>query len=117
MGRHSQRKANPTNPKPYYGLEEVRQKIDLGAVIIRKNALDTALKDFGWESEDILNAVWKFEEKDFYKSAKSKHDTMITMDFYKATVATEQIYCHFYIADDSEQSILIINSFKQNEDL
>lgn len=96
-------------PKSFYPLEEVKQKIADGKVVINENALGRAYQDFGWESKDILDAYRMLKETDYCKSDRSKMNPFIEIDYYKAYIKGENIYTHFYISGDSD--FLIINSF------
>ena len=48
---------------PYYSLGVVKGLVKTGNILIREKALDSALKDFGWESPDILDALKKIADQ------------------------------------------------------
>lgn len=111
MSKQNKRKI-PPHPKSYYPLEEVKQKIQDGDVVIRENAQKNALKDFGWGKQDIYKMYMMLGKHHFYKSETSKLSPLIVIDHYKAHLSGEDIYTHFYIDDYSNK--LVINSFKQD---
>jgi hypothetical protein len=96
---------------PTYPLKKVRLLIDEDKVVIRENALQSALADFGWKVDDILKALKKLQPRHFCKSEKSMvKNPEVTIDFYKADdIMGEDVYTHFYI----DEGTLIINSFKE----
>lgn len=99
-------------PPNWYPLSEVRNLINKGKYLITANARDSAYRDFGWHSDDIVNAIKKLSPKHFYKTEISKRDSSKAVEVYKARgLNGENIYTHFYI--DDEQKLLIINSFKK----
>ena len=104
-------KSKKTKDAPHYALADVKALIASGSVDIWSNALTSADQDFGWDSADILNALAKLNEGDFYKRDVSPKNRFLVMDFYKATVMNERIYTHFYIDDKLER--LVVQSFKQ----
>ena len=102
--------------KAYYSLKKVRRLVDESKhnpdkVLINPNALETAERDFGWRTPDILNALKKLQPKHFDKSEPSiKRQPSIQIDSYKAVnLMGENIYTHFYIEEDQ----LVVNSFKK----
>ncbi len=96
----------------FYPLSEVRERIAQGKILIRSNALEDARRDFGWEIDDILDAICRLKPKHFHKHARSKVKPPIVLDFYRAQdLNGEDVYTHFYI--DDEDKILVINSFKR----
>lgn len=97
---------------PFYSLPEVKKLVRDGAVLIRRNALDGARDAFGWNSDDILDALRRLQVKHFHKSAVSRINPQRVLDFYKARrLKGENVYIHFYVDDDTGK--LIINSFKE----
>ena len=97
---------------PYYSLGVVKGLVKTGNILIREKALDSALKDFGWEVSDILDALKKLQPKHFYKPGESYFTPKIPFDFYKAyNLKGEDVYIHFYI--DKETELLIVDSFKR----
>ena len=99
-------------PKAYYQLSEVRQYILKGKVRINPNARRDAYRCFGWESEDIIDAILKLQPKYYYKTDASRINPENVIDYYKAKgLKGENVYIHYYIDDESET--LIINSFKE----
>ena len=98
--------------KPFYRLGEVRSLILAGRVCIRRNSSRDARNDFGWDTCDIVDAMSKLQLKHFYKSAASRTDPSVVLDFYKARgLKGEDVYTHFYI--DDRHDVLVINSFKR----
>ena len=96
----------------FYLLYEVKELVSQGKVLIAPNALSTALRDFGWETGDILDALSKLQRKHYYKTDRFEKDIMIELDYYKARpLKGENVYIHFYI--DPDDNMLIINSFKR----
>jgi hypothetical protein len=95
----------------YYELAEVIEKIQNGKLHITKNALDCALKDFGWNIDDIKRAYLKLKPEHYYKNGDAIWNRKIVIDIYKAHINGEDIYTHFFI--DDESNILVINSFKK----
>jgi hypothetical protein len=101
-----------TRPEPFYTLDEVKQKIQEGKVLLRGNALDGARDAFGWDSSDILSALAGLRLKDFQNSDNLKSDSLVVVDRYRAYgLKGENVYTHFYI--DDETGYLVINSFKE----
>jgi hypothetical protein len=99
-------------PEPFYTLDEVKQKIQEGKVLLRGNALDGARDAFGWDSSDILSALAGLRLKDFQNSDNLKSDSLVVVDSYRAYgLKGENVYTHFYI--DDETGYLVINSFKE----
>lgn len=112
MTRPKRKLVKRSYTKSYYQLSEVIQKINDGQVIIRRNALEDAYNQFGWESPDILSAYKKLKNPlHFHKTDASRYIPGVAIDIYKATINGESIYTHFYIDDTSNK--LIINSFKE----
>ena len=112
MGKKWIKRIPIKNPKSHYPLREVREKLSTNKVLIRRNALSYARKDFGWETADILDALKKLRPNHYYKTDPSENKPGIMLDFYRATnLKGENIYTHFYI--DDQTGLLIINSFKE----
>ncbi|TRZ50630.1 hypothetical protein D4S03_06395 [bacterium] len=98
--------------QPRYPLKKIRELVDKEQVTINPNASETALSDFGWETDDILAAIKKLQPKDFHKPDPSIYKSDTIIDIYKAdNLKGEKVYTHFYI--DKETGLLIINSFKR----
>lgn len=96
----------------YYSLAEVKKLVKSGNVLIRQKSQKSARDDFGWELNDILDALKKLQAKHFYKSEESFFEPKIPFDYYKAYgLKDEDVYIHFYI--HSETKLLIIDSFKK----
>lgn len=109
-------------PKPSYPLELVKRKLKSGEYLITFNALQTAWKDFAWETEDIVNCLLKLNDKyyeddpennHFYKADRNLRVSKRAMDFYKAKQIMEgrDVYTHLYIHEETGQ--VIISSFKE----
>lgn len=96
--------------RSYYRLTEIIQKINSGQVLIKKNAIDDAYKQFGWGLSDIKNAYRILKPKHFHKTDISKYITGVAVDAYKVTVNGERIYTHFYV---NKSGFLVINSFHE----
>lgn len=97
---------------PQYPLPEVLLLIQQGKVVIRPDARTDAQNDFGWDTDDILEALSKLKEKHFYKKDVSSRNRWHVYDFYKAYgLCGEDVYMHFFIDDDND--MLVINSFKK----
>jgi hypothetical protein len=96
----------------YYSLAEVKKLVKAGNVLIREKSQKSAREDFGWDFNDILDALKKLQPKDFRKSDESFFEPKIPVDYYKAYgLKGEDVYIHFYI--QSETNLLIIDSFKK----
>ena len=112
MGKKRKTKRFPEKPKSCYPLRQVGEKLSTNMVRIRGNALSSALKDFGWESADIIDALKKLTPDHYDKTDPSEKKPGIMLDFYRAAnIKGENIYTHFYI--DDQTGFLIINSFKE----
>jgi hypothetical protein len=108
------KKVNPIHARtgPYYKIGTVKGLVNEGKVVIRSQALESALNDFGWELVDILDAFKKLQRKHFYKTANSNFIPDLPIDYYKARdLKGEDIYTHFYI--DKETQVLQVDSFKR----
>jgi hypothetical protein len=80
--------------------------------LIREKAREGADKAFGWNSDDILDALMKLQPKHFYKTELSNFEPHFPIDVYKARgIKGENVYTHFYV--DNETNRLIIQSFKE----
>jgi len=99
-------------PKSYYPLTDVLQKINSEQFLIRKNAEDSALDDFGWNRPKIIDVIKLLEERHFCMSIPSNRNAWWVYDVYKARLLGENVYIHLYI--DDTDGILIINSFKED---
>ena len=108
----SKRRKQRTPPKTHYSLTEVLQKISDGEFLLRRNAEDSALADFGWNRPRIIEAIKLLKEKHFCMSITSKRNAWWVYDVYKARLFGENVYIHLYI--DDTNGMLIINSFKED---
>lgn len=110
MKTDSTKKNQAKRSKPYYSLTAAKQLIKQGDVAIRGNALEGAYQDFGWKTDDILDAIRKLKPAHYYKSEPSRMRESLLIDYHKAPeLKGEAVYIHFYIADGR----LIVNSFKK----
>jgi len=99
---------------PEYPLSEVCDLIEQGKVFIYSKARDSARNDFGWDYNDVIQALKKLKKVDFYKRDTSENNAWLVLDFYKAVgLCGENVYTHFYI--DRDENVLVINSFKRIE--
>jgi len=97
--------------KPYYPLSKVKSLVKNDNVQINPNARDLADQDFGWDTNDILDAISKLRLKDFYKTESSRMVSGVMVDTYKAYgLKGENVYTHYYV---NSQNTLVINSFKE----
>jgi len=77
---------------------------------VTDEALYSAEDAFGWNLEDIENALMRLMPKHWYKSEHRFDNPKIWVDYYRArNIMGENIYTHFYVEED----ILIIDSFKE----
>jgi len=77
---------------------------------VTDEALYSAEDAFGWNLEDIKNALMRLMPKHWYKSEPRYDNPKIWVDYYRARdIMGENIYTHFYVEED----ILIIDSFKE----
>jgi len=111
----SKRRKKKSTPKSYYPLTDVLQKINIGQILIRENAIDSALADFGWNRPKIIDAVKLLDERHFCMSITCDRNAWWVFDVYKARLFGENVYIHLYI--DDTDGILIINSFKEDKPL
>ena len=96
--------------QPYYSLSAVKQLVKQRVVDIRGNALEGAYQDFGWKSDDILDAIRKLKPAHYYKSEPSRMRESLFIDYYKVPeLKGEAVYVHFFIVEGR----LIVNSFKR----
>ena len=111
-------------PKPHYPLSTVKGLIRQGEILIRQNAIESALNDFGWTTVEIKKCLLKLNDKyhpddreknRFYKTEDHRNFPHTKMDYYKCQNIMEgmNVYTHFYIHPDSGK--LIISSFKELE--
>ncbi len=112
MSKRKQKRKHIHRPSSFYQLSDVKQKINSGEFLIRKNAEDSALADFGWNRPRIIEAIKLLKETYFCKSIPSKRNAWWVFDVYKARLFGENVYIHLYI-DDADGK-LIINSFKED---
>ena len=115
MPKGKRKRKHVPRPRSYYKLSEVIQKINNGRFIIRQNATQCALEDFGWRTSEIIKAYNLLKAKHFYKTDTSNISPLWVVDIYRARLIGENVYTHFYI-DDTE-GILVINSFKRDQTL
>jgi hypothetical protein len=81
--------------------------------LINPDAVSDALRDFGWEKEDILDAVTKLKPSQCYKSEQYRNIPGCHVDYYRAAgLKGENVYTHFYIHVRTGE--LIINSFHES---
>jgi hypothetical protein len=112
MSGNRKKRRSSERPQPFYDLSEVKQKIEIGKVKLRGNALEGAREAFGWDPSDILSALAGLRLKDFQNSDNLKSNSVVVVDRYRAYgLKGENVYTHFYI--DDETGYLVINSFKE----
>lgn len=100
--------------KPYYSLREVRDLVSSGQYSIRTKARATAKKDFGWGTEEIVQAIKKLQVKHYHKTAPKYDQPTVQVDYYKAhALLDENIYIHFRIEECHSGKMLVICSFKR----
>lgn len=114
MSKAKQKRKHIRRPESFYKFSDVLQKIDSGQCIIRKNAEDSALADFGWNRPAIIKAIKLLKEKHFCTSITSTRNAWWVFDVYKARLLGENLYIHLYI--DHTDGMLIINSLKEDTD-
>ena len=114
----------PNRPQPHYPLLNVKNLIRQGQILIRRNAAERALNDFGWTSDEIKRCLLKLNDKyhpddprrnRFYKTEEHRNFPNTKMDYYNCQGIMEgmNVYTHFYIHPNSGK--LIINSFHELE--
>jgi hypothetical protein len=92
-------------------LRLVKQLKHRGKYFIRDNAFQDARKDFGWDTEDIVDALNKLQNKHYHKTKPSNIRPGVMMDFYHASgLKGENVYIHFYVDPNGK---LVINSLKR----
>jgi len=97
---------------PYHSLQKVKAIVcddeHPENLLITKDALDRARKDFGWNEADIRYVYSKLQQvKDYHKSGTKFG---ITIDIYHVRkIKGANVYTHCYIDDGK----LIIDSFHQ----
>lgn len=97
---------------PHNALMQVKRLKHRKRFFIRYNALQDARKDFGWNTQDIVDALNKLQNKHYYKTDPSKYRPGVMIDVYRARgLKGEDVYTHFYV--DPNNGKLIINSFKR----
>ena len=72
MSKGKRKRKKVFRPTSYYKLSEVVQKINDGQFLIRENAIQYALHDFGWGTSEILKVYNTLKPKHFYKTDNSK---------------------------------------------
>ena len=107
MVKRKRRSTKSYHQLNHYDLSEIKQKIDDGSYLIRENAKQSAYQDFGWEAPDIKKFYKKLKLRHFCKTDILECKPGVVIDVYKAHLYGEDVYTHFYIADD----LLVINSF------
>lgn len=112
MSKGKQKRKHSHRPSSFYKFSDVLQKINSCQCIIRRNAEDSALADFGWTRPEIIEAMKLLKEKHFCTSITSTRNAWWVFDAYKARLLGENIYIHLYI--DDTNGMLIINSFKED---
>jgi len=109
------RKDPRVKPTPHYSLKSIYKLINEGSYLIRINAKISASEDFGWNTEDIIDAIKKLKACNFVRTNCHHRYPETMIDHYIASELNgEDIYTHFYV---NRENILIINSFKKNEDI
>ncbi|HEC32284.1 MAG TPA: hypothetical protein ENI41_07320 [Deltaproteobacteria bacterium] len=99
-----------TRTRPYYSKKQIVNLLRKGRVYVTDEALYSAEDAFGWNLEDIKNALMRLMPKHWYKSEPRFDNPKIWVDYYRArNIMGENIYTHFYVEED----ILIIDSFKE----
>lgn len=101
----------PSGRRPFYPLEEVKEKIQSGQYRVNTNALRSARDDFNFSLSDIKDTMLNLKENQFFKNGESQMRTEVN-DIYKTSYDGERIYLHFYIRDEDPEN-LVINSFKE----
>ena len=95
--------------KAYYSKRQIRNLILTGNVKITEQARMSAQDNFGWDFDDICNAISALPIKACYKSEPRFNNPRIWVDYYRAYgLKGENVYTHFYVDSDN----LIIDSFK-----
>ena len=108
----AKRRKRRVAPKSHYPLTDVLQKIDSEQFLIRRNAEDSALADFGWNRPEVVEAIKRLKDRHFSTSITSTRNAWWVYDVYKARLFGENVYIHLYI--DDTDGILIINSLKED---
>ncbi len=109
-------------PKPSNPLSTIKAKIKNNEIQINSNAVQKALDDFNWDSNDVKKCLLKLNDRvhsddpnknHFYKAEKHSKKPNTMMDYYKAKkiMKGEDVYTHFYIHPDSKK--VVISSFKK----
>ena len=112
MVKYRRKKRRPSTRKPSYRLTDVKKLISEGKVLIRNNALYFARRHFGWEYDEILDAMKKLTRKHYHKTEPSQVRPSVMLDFYKAPgLKGENVFTHFYV--DPSTGNVIINSLKK----
>lgn len=110
MKKDSTKKFQAKRSQPYYSLSAVKQLVKQGNVEIRGNALEGAYQDFGWKTDDILDAIRKLKPAHYYKSEPSRMRKSLFIDYYKAPeLKSEAVYVHFYIVDGLDDLLLTVS--------
>ena len=113
--------SNISKEKPFYPLNDVKEKIRKGEFQIHRIAILSAYTDFGFTPQDIIDCVLKLNDRyyprnenknHFYKKDQNIKVQSCMMDVYKAKKIKDgnDVYIHLYV---NNQSFVIINSFKQ----
>ncbi len=108
MPKKKRRYRPPARPSGYYRLEEIRALIQAGAAYVNPDAALDAMREFGWETDDVLRAVSRLKPINFRKTDPSRVLPSLFLDFYQASMEGQTFYTHFYV---SARGHLIINSF------
>jgi len=96
--------------KAYYSKKQIRNLILIGNVQITEQARMSAQDDFGWDFDDVCNAISVLPITSCYKSETRFGNPQIWVDYYRAyDLKGENVYTHFYVDSDN----LIIDSFKE----
>lgn len=97
--------------KPAYTIQDIQGYIDSGKVIIKEPARSTAKRDFGWDVNDIINAIKGLKIKHhYYKTRPHDFIPKVNVDYYKAhNYKGVNLYTHFHVQNGK----LVITSCKE----
>ncbi len=100
-------------PTPHYPLARVKHLIEAGAFRVTESALERAARDFLIDSSsDVADRVLRLEQRDFYKSMTSYHDSKLWQDVYHAPIEDRLAYVKVQIFQDRT----VVISFTDLED-
>jgi len=104
-------------PLPYYSLTQVRSMVRSGRLLVSNRVLTSAMQDFGWEYDDIVDALDGLRRKDFVKSAPHKYEPGTVVDYYKARkIKGVNVYMHFHAGYEGTECYLVLGSCKELEE-